>query len=413
MLRFISPLSGLAIFAIASGYLMTLIPLRINHISEDSLLAGYLGGIYYLGLLAGSFRSEHTVMRVGHIRSYAAFMALLCSATLGLGLFDSTWAWLGLRFISGLSVAGIFVAIESWLLCESTAESRGRILAIYMVALYGSNALGQAFVSMLDPTSLLPFILIGAFFSLSILPPALTKIPSPEIEAASSLNIIKLLKLTPSAMIGCLAGGLILGALYSLLPIQLLNDTQSSSSVSMLLAVTMLGGMLLQYPTGHFSDYVDRRKVLVAISAIGSLCCLAYIWVNSASWMGIVLLFLIGGTTFTLYPLAISHGCDHLQPEDIVAGTQGLLLGYSSGACLGPVIAGYFMQSMEHGLMLYFATIMGLIALFFFIRIPFRPQIYSSDEQPFIPVPRTTPVVAQIDPRGDIETEPTSGSTEP
>ncbi len=399
MKRYFSPLLGLSIFALASGYLMTLIPLRINNSMGGDVLVGYMGGIYYLGLLAGSFRTERTVTRVGHIRSFAAFMALLCSSVLSLAVFDSVAVWLFLRFLNGLAVAGIFVVVESWLLCESDEKDRGRILAFYMVALYGSNALGQLLVEVLDSNSYVPFIVVGILFSLSILPPALTRIPSPELTNNSSISLTKLFRLTPSAMIGCLAGGMVLGALYSLLPVQLMGEGSEEGTLGLKLGITMLGGMLLQYPVGHYSDSVDRRKVLVAVSMAGCLVSLLYMVFPSQGWFHMLLLFLIGGTTFTLYPLAISHGCDHLQREDIIAGTQGLLLGYSSGSCIGPVIAGYFLHGSENGLMIYFAIIMGLTGLFFLIRIPWRPAIYSSDEQPFVPVPRTTPVVTQIDPR--------------
>ncbi len=405
MKRFYSPLLGLSIFSIASGYLITLIPLRITDMfSDGGVMAGYIGGVYYMGLLAGSFRAEQTVVRIGHIRSFAAFMALLCSSTLSLTLFDDIYSWAVLRFLNGIAIAGIYVVIESWLLCESNQANRGRILAFYMVALYGSNAIGQLLIGVYTMTSLLPFVVIGAIFSLSILPPALTKLPTPALENSTTLSFRELAKLTPSGLIGCISGGMIMGALYSLLPIQLAK-LGSSQFVGTSMAITMVGGMLLQYPVGLLSDIIDRRKVLVGISTFACLCCIAFMQVNN-SWLEMVLLFLIGGTTFTIYPLSISHGCDHLKPETIVAGTQGLLLGYSGGACLGPILGGYFMQWMEHGLMTYFTLIMGSTALFFLARIPFRPIIYTGEEQHFVPVPRTSPVIAQIDPRAEITDDP-------
>ncbi|CAM3865094.1 MFS transporter [Parendozoicomonas haliclonae] len=407
MKRFVSPLLGLSIFSVASGYLITLIPLRINEANASQVMAGYLGGIYYFGLLAGSFRAEKTVLRIGHIRSFAAFMALLCASTLSLALLDSMYAWLILRFLNGIAIAGIFVVVESWLLCESDQSNRGRILAFYMVSLYGSNAIGQLLVGTYPADSLLPFVLIGAIFSLSILPPAMTKLPTPELADSSSLSLRELARLTPSGLIGCVSGGMILGALYSLLPILLLKQSGDQKTVGQLMAIVMVGGMLLQYPVGLFSDIVDRRKVLVVISLAGASCCFAFATLSSSPWLDIVLLFLIGGTTFTVYPIAISHGCDHLRPEKIVAGTQGLLLGYSAGACIGPILGGYFMHQMSSGLMIYFTVMMGATGLFFLARIPFRPIIYSSDEQPFVPVPRTSPVIAQIDPRSEVDLEDT------
>lgn len=405
MKHFFSPLLGLSIFSIASGYLITLIPLRLTTMPEgDDVMAGFMGAIYYAGLLAGSFRTEKTVIRIGHIRSFAAFMALLCASTLSLALFSDVYSWLLLRFLNGLAIAGIFVVIESWLLCESDHSNRGRILAFYMVALYGSNAVGQLLIGLYDITSLLPFIIIGGIFSLSILPPALTKLPTPTLEDATSLSLKALAKLTPSGLLGCISGGMILGALYSLLPIQL-AQSNDDGAIGVYMAITMLGGMLLQYPVGYLSDFIDRRKVLVAVSFFGTLSCIAFILFANNSWIDGVLLFLIGGATFTIYPVAISHGCDHLNPEMTVAGTQGLLLGYSGGACLGPIFGGYFMECLSHGLMLYFIAMTSATGLFFLIRISYRPIIYSAEEQSFVAIPRTTPVVAQIDPRADVASD--------
>ncbi|WOG28195.1 MFS transporter [Endozoicomonas sp. 8E] len=404
MVRFVAPLSGMFIFALASGYLTTLIPLRINATDGNDFLAGLMGTAYYLGLLAGSFRSESIVCRVGHIRSFACFMALLCATVLSLALSENTISWLVLRFLNGMAVAGIFVVVESWLLCESESSNRGKVLSFYMVSLYGANAIGQLFVGFLDSSSLTPFILIGILLSLSIFPPAMTRIPTPEIEVASSLGFRKLFELTPSGVLGCFAGGLVLGGLYSMLPIYLADASNSDNhTVAIFLAITMTGGMALQFPVGYLSDIIDRRKMLILVTLAGCVVCLFLILSSRESWLYYPLLFLFGGAAFTLYPMAISHGCDHMHPDDIVAGTQGLLLAYSFGACIGPILASLFMGHISEGLMLYFITVMGATSIFFYIRMAYRPAIYTREEQNFIPVPGTTPIVTQIDPRSDAE----------
>lgn len=401
MTRFLAPLSGLFIFSLACGYLLTLIPLMMNARDSSDILTGLMGSVYFAGLLAGSFRSEKLVVRVGHIRSFVGFMALLSASTLGLAVSENNVLWLAMRFINGLAVAGIFVVVESWLLVESDKQSRGRILAVYMVCLYGAQALGQLLVSVAGSEALKPFIIIGILLALSILPPAMTRMPLPILEAPSTLNLKRLIQLTPSGMLGCFSGGIILGALYSMLPLHLVSHSASAEEVGVLMAITMAGGMALQFPSGYASDFYDRRWVLVAISAMGLVACIGLLLISDHFWLQALILVFLGGAAFSLYPLAISHGCDHLNYEDIVAGTQGLLLSYSFGACLGPVIAAFFMQTMDDGLIKFMAIILLLTGLFFMIRIPFRATIYTADDQNFIPVPRTTPVIAQIDPRSE------------
>ena len=254
--------------------------------------------------------------------------------------------------------------VESWLLSESDSSNRGRILSFYMVSLHGANAIGQLFIGYIDSYSLMPFILIGILLSLSVFPPAMTRMPTLQIEEPS-LGLLKLFKLTPSGMLGCFAGGLVLGGLYSMLPIYLTNlEGGNDKSVAYYMAVTTLGGMCLQFPVGYLSDMIDRRKVLVAICIAGCLFCLGVSACSDDSIFNYPLLFLLGGAIFTLYPVAISHGCDHMHPDDIIAGTQGLLLAYSLGACLGPVMA-IAMEHLADGLMLYFVAVMGGTGLFF------------------------------------------------
>ena len=43
--------------------------------------------------------------------------------------------WFFIRILTGISIAGIFVIMESWLNEKSTNSTRGSILSIYMIIL--------------------------------------------------------------------------------------------------------------------------------------------------------------------------------------------------------------------------------------------------------------------------------------
>lgn len=401
MKKFIAPLSGLFIFSLASGYLMTLIPLHQHEVIKASQsLIGFTASAFYFGLLVASFSVENIVTRVGHIRSFSGFMAILCSSSLALGLSNNPFVWVLLRFIAGMAVAGGYVVIESWLLVSSNHKTRGRLVSIYMVSLYGAQAIGQIFIGFFSIGSHIPWLIIGILLSASICPPAMSRLPHPEIESPSKLNLLKLLKLTPSGFLGCFIAGVVLGAFYGLLPIYATDVLKhSKEQLSWFMTFALLGGMLLQFPVGYLSDYLDRRKVLIGISILGCILCIMMMLYSSTNFMQLVLIFFIGGTAFTLYPVSISHASDHLQPNDIIAGTQALLLSYSFGSCIGPIIATRVMDASDEGLMIFFIASMGVLSLFFTIRLFYRPLIYTTEEQAFVPLPRTTPVVSQIDSR--------------
>ena len=391
----------MAIFACASGYLATLIPLHIQARLGSNFLLGLLSSVYYLGLLAGSFHTEKLVVRVGHIRCFAGFTALLGASLLLMPMLENNTSWLVLRFINGIGIAGVYVSIESWLLADSNQENRGRLLAIYMISLYGASAVGQLFISYVGIEGYKPFLIIGLLLFISVLPPSITKLPVPEVSEASALNLVKLFCLTPSGMLGAFVSGIILGSLYGFLPVYLTNEGTSQTLTGHLLGATILGGMLLQYPVGKLSDYLDRRWILVTISALGALVALVIFFINAAEHVTAITLLLVflGGATFTLYPVSISHACDHLEKKDIVAGCQALLLSYSVGSCLGPLLASMLI-GVRGGLMIFFASNMIFLAIFFILRTFQRVAIVTGEENAFIAIPGTTPVVAEIDPRG-------------
>ena len=117
--------------------------------------------------------------------------------------------------------------------------------------------------------------------------------------------------------------------------------------------------------------------------------------------------FLLGGFIFTLYPLSISQLCDQLKADDIVAGTQGLLLIYSVGATIGPLVATVFMHAIffPYGLLLYFCVLGLALTGFLLWRKSANPVLPDENAQAFVNLPQTTPIAAELDPRSDEDTK--------
>ena len=71
----------LAIFVLmaGSGFLSTLIAIRLELAGASALLIGLVATSYFGGLMVGSLRVEKVIARIGHIRAFAAFrMNSLC-----------------------------------------------------------------------------------------------------------------------------------------------------------------------------------------------------------------------------------------------------------------------------------------------------------------------------------------------
>ena len=396
----ITPLISLFIFVLGSGFFTTLLVLRMHNEGALSIDVGAVTAAYYLGLVIGSFNIEKIIIRVGHIRAFSAFASALAVISLLHGIFYNIPFWLGLRLVGGFATAGLFVVIESWLLVSGEVNVRGQILSLYMIAFYAAQASGQFLLQLSDPNGLLLFCVAAMLCSLSVIPLSITKIGQPQISEPSVLSFRKLYRVSASGVIGCLCSGLILSAIYGLLPLFIVEKSHISTHVASLMATVIFGGMALQYPLGKLSDHVDRRTVLIGLaSSIILVSCLSMI-VFSDNWPTYVILFLFGGMTFTLYPVCISLACDGLQAKDMISGTQGLLLAFSIGATAGPLFAPLFIRMIgPNGLFFYFITISTLLMIFFSWR-RFSVPSHAHDE-PFQFMPQTTPITAELDPRGE------------
>lgn len=183
-----------------------------------------------------------------------------------------------------------------------------------------------------------------------------------------------------------------------------------------MMALVILGGMCLQYPIGRMSDRFDRRLVILLLCSVLTLLALLMVALP-ADWREPIagtLVFLLGGMAFSIYPLSLSHACDELHPDQVLGANQGLLLAYSMGAMIGPLLAPLLMRPFgPEGLFLYFALCGALLATYLGWRKRQRAPIPLDEHQVFIPVPPNTPMTAELEPRTDLagEAVPTSYAT--
>lgn len=137
--------------------------------------------------------------------------------------------------------------------------------------------------------------------------------------------MIELVRLTPAGMGSSFTSGLILGAIYGLLPLYFTDSGASLSRVADMMALVILGGMCLQYPIGRISNRYDRRLVILLLSAVLTLLALLMVLLPE-DWreqIAGVLVFLLGGMAFSIYPLSLSHACDELRPDQVLGPIRG------------------------------------------------------------------------------------------
>jgi len=358
------PVIALTFYAVASGYLMSLIPLMLPHYQLENSLASWLASVFYAGLLIGAMIVDPVVNRLGHKNAFIAFLMILLVSIVTLPLIANSTVWLVSRFIAGIAVAGIFVVVESWLL-HGDESGRAKRLGIYMAALYGGSAVGQLGISYIGINGSVPFLTISALLLLASVVLIFGKSTQPASQQATSLSLRQMTKLNHAAIMGCIVSGLTLGAIYGLMPVELDNRGLDHSNMGALLALVILGGMAIQPSVPWLSKYLGRTLLMALFCLIGSGAVMLPFFDSSLTMLAISL-FVLGMATFALYPIAINLGCDKLDANYIVSATQVMLFSYSVGSVLGPVIADWFLQNGQ-GLLGYLFVIQMATCLYMLI----------------------------------------------
>lgn len=400
----IAPLLSIAIFMLGSGFFVSFQSIFLEELGYSNVIIGYVHSAYYAGMLIGTFKVEHFIHRVGHIRAMAAF-ATICAVIIQVqALFQDPYLWIVLRLVVGYCLAGVFVVIESWLLDKGTDQTRGQILSLYMVAFYSAQALGQFFLDIYPVQALQPFIVAAILCCCGVVPVAMMKAKSPEIQEPEVKKATKVLEESPFGFLGCVISGMMLSSMYSFGP----NFAQANHiSPSLTMSLLIMGGVLLQIPIGKISDIFDRRLVLLTLAALTIIPCLLIPYVLHDEFLLLSTIFILGGVSFTIYPLSLTQACDRIQPKVLTSVTAVLLMAFGIGSVIGPLASPYLMSWYgSFGLFYYVAVMSGMLVLVGAGSISFFKKIPAEDQNDFVPLPRTSPVVYDLDPRGEpLDTE--------
>lgn len=392
----LAPLLGLFIIALGNGVLSSLTTLRLGAAGESATTIGVVSSAYFIGLTLGAIFNDRLILRIGHIRAYSSFAALIGATILLQGLFyDTTW-WFALRLINGWAAVGVFLVIESWLLLAGDAKIRGRLLALYMIAFYGAGVIAQAGLGEVTGWGeTAPFMVAGMLATLSVLPIVILPRVSPLLDQVEPLKPRQLLGVAPTGLVGCFGSGVAIAGIYALLPLYLQRIGLDVGKVGDMMAWVILGAMLLQYPVGRWSDRKDRQDVLIALAALCTVLSVLIVLLPADTVLLPALLFLLGGGVFALYPVAVSSAADRAPADALVPMIQGLLLINSLGSAMAPLAISPMMTAYgEAGLFWAFAAINLTMVGFFLWRHGKRPA--PEHPAPFAPTATFSPTGAEL-----------------
>jgi len=404
LLPLIAPIASIALLVISVSPFISFISVHLEVVGVSKTLIGIIHSSFYAGFLLGSIYADRVIKRVGYIRSFAAIASLYAGTVLLQGMIEWHIVWIIARFIGGFSVAALYIIIESWLIVQSEVKNRGKVLAIYMITMYASQAFSQLLMQIFPPLSSLPYLLTGVIAAMSVLPVSLMKIQSPDIldNHEKKIKLLEIYHKAPFGFVGCFVSGCILSSIYSFIP-NFAYDMKFSVGIIMFL--TIGGGFILQWPIGHLSDIFDRRKILLSVTFFILAPSVLVFFFSSYMHFVFICTFLLGGLCFTLYPLSITQVCDKINPSQISYVIGILSLIYGLGAIIGPVISSVVVTEVSSSaIYLYIgiiACIFGFIGIFSVYKRPKPTPVEEKND--YVTLSISSPVAAELDPRALVE----------
>lgn len=400
-----SLLLGAGLMSLGVGLVGMLLPIRMDLEAVSSQIAGYVMSAYYAGFVAGSLTAQRIIQRVGHIRAFAAFAAVLTAAIVVHAIVFNIPVWGLMRAAVGFCMAGLYSVIESWLNVRSSNELRGRVLSLYTLTIYISSGLGQMAINLDEEAGLKLFCLGALLTSLSLVPVVLTRVAGPELGSIRPMNLAGLYQASPLGTVVTAGSGLVSGSLYALGAVY---GTQIGLSVfenSVFMGAPIVGGFLLQWPIGRLSDRFDRRTVLFGVlmaTVAAAVLLAAFSFAEGSFILLAVANLLLGGFLATIYPTAVAHAFDYIDRSQMVAANSGMLLAWAVGATAGPLVASSVMGPVgPSGLFVFIATTAIVLAGYTRYRMSRRAAKPADEQSKFKAVPTTSGIAGALDPRAD------------
>jgi MFS family permease len=385
-------LFGTLFLFMGNGLQGILLPVRGNLEGYHTTTLGLLGTSWATGFVVGCLVAPKLVRRVGHVRAFSGFIAIIAIIALVSGIIIHPIWWVVLRAVTGFSTAGTSMIIESWLNERATNESRGAIFSLYIgITLLGVVA-GQMMIPLEDVRTPVLFMVCGIFYCIAMLPTTLSTAASPQPLKAVKLDLPALYRNSPVSCLGILLVGIANGAYGTLGAVFGAGAGLSDTSIAVMMSSTIFAGALMQLPAGRLSDRIDRRYVLAALSAIAALAGVLIVLLHPSSpalLIGLVILY--GAVANTLYPIAVAHANDFASAEDFVKVSGGLLLLYGIGTVIGPTIGGPVMSIVgPHALFLVTALAHVLITAYAIIRSRVRAAVPVGEREAYTTIPTGT-----------------------
>jgi len=387
---------GMMLLMVGNGLQGTLIGIRGEIEGFSTIELSIVMSAYFVGFLGASQLVPELIRRVGHVRVFAALASFISAVLIAYPLLTNPIFWSLGRVVIGFCYCGVYITAESWLNNSVDNEKRGQALSLYMIVQMVGIVSAQGVLALGNPNDYSLFIIISILVSISFAPILLSISPAPAFERTKLMTLSRLFTSSPLACVGMFLLGGVFSAQFGMSAVFGAQIGLSLSQISLFVASFYIGAMIFQYPIGWVSDKMDRRLLILLISAASATGSASAYFAGGYFFALVFAAFLVGGLTNPLYSLLIAHANDFIEYEDMASAAAGLLFVNGVGAVSGPIIIGYAMDA--YGSEIFFviiALLMATLAIYAGYRMTQRATVSDTSSYAAV-LPNSTGVAVEI-----------------
>ncbi len=358
-------LLGILLLMVGNGMQGTLLGIRgkIEGISTSQM--SVVMATYFGGFLLGSRLVPGMIQKVGHVRVFAALGSVISSILILYAVAPHWILWAVMRLSIGFCFSGVYITAESWLNASAGNETRGQALSAYMIVQMLGIIGAQLLMNTADPAGYLLFVIPSVLVSFAFLPILLSTQPAPQFATIDRMSFGTLFRVSPLGCVGIFLMGGVFSAIFGMASVWGSSQGLTVTEISAFVAAIYIGGLVLQYPVGWLSDQSDRRVIVLGLSVLGFVGCVATLVLQPGIWGLLLTAAVIGGVANPVYSLLLAYTNDFLEAKDMAAASAGLLFINGIGAMMGPLITGWLMSMMgPNGFWVYIAALLLLLAVY-------------------------------------------------
>jgi len=342
----VAVIAAMAVTALIYGLSLPLLAFVMNARGVDSLWIGLSAAVQSVGIiLVAPFLPKH-MSRLGPAILMLGAILVSLVAFLLLPLFTSVASWFVLRFAIGIAGGVLWVCGDTWVNAVATERTRGRVVAVYGVAVAGGFSLGPIVATITGSEGFAPFLVSSAIILLSALPLLPVIGISPSLRGEQAGGLLHYFALARLPMLMGMVYALSEGVLLSFLAIYGLERGLSETRTFYLIAVMGIGGMLGQLPIGWLADHMNRMLLaFLSVLTVAVAAIAIPVSIELPVW-SLIVLVILGAAMMGVYTIGMVIIGEQFRGADLAAAGALYGLMFGVGSILGPVVGGVVVKTL-------------------------------------------------------------------